>query len=94
MKTGKITIRSALASIEEADKSICLLRDKFDMEFGENAHTDLDTALVTTQSLLQEAQEELNEILIKFQNHPFRPNFPRKKKVQKSFTLSDLPLVF
>lgn len=94
MKTGKITIRSALASIKEADKSIHLIRDKYDMEWGENAHTDLDVALVHTQSLLQEAQEELNEILTKFQNCSLRPNFPRKKNIQKAFSLSDLPLVF
>jgi hypothetical protein len=94
MKTGKITIHSALTSIEEADKSICLLRDKYDMEWGENAHTDLDTALVYTQRLLQEAQEELNKILTKFQDRPLRPNFPRKKKTQQAFSLSDLPLVF
>lgn len=86
----KRNIKASIDAIEQASKEIDKVRDHFDMEWGQNAHSELDVELIHAQRQLEDAKRALDDVLTKFQGKRLRPNFPRPKKARKEYTVKDL----
>lgn len=90
----KRSVRRVIEALYEADREIERIRDHFDMEWGDNAHSDVDVQLSSAIRQMEAARKTLDGILDKFRGKSLRPNFPRKRQPAKSWGLKDLPLVF
>jgi len=88
--TGKPNIRQAIELTRQADALLEAIRDKFDMEWGDNAHTDLDIALSSAIRDLGDVRNRLDDVLLKFRGRALKPNYPRKRTPAKSVTVADL----
>lgn len=88
--TGKPNIRRAIDLLRDADAALEVIRDHFDMEWGDNAHTDLDIALSSVIRDLGDCRNKLDDVLLKFRGRALKPNYPRKRQPKKSITVKDL----
>jgi hypothetical protein len=86
----KSWLEAAKKSIDNALDDLDRIRDNFDMEWGEGAHTDLDVSLSHAIGLLNEAKAELSDTLDKFRGRKVRTSFPRKRTAKKEVTVADL----
>lgn len=70
VKPRKVDSFPIRQKIREAEETLCQasdklheIRDHYNMEWGDNAHCDLDLALTYALHRIQEAQTELNDLL-------------------------------
>jgi len=62
----KRQVREALERIDAASKALDVIRDHYNFEWGEDGGCDLDRAINHALGKLQEAQKELDDLLLRF----------------------------
>ena len=73
-KPPKKLLRYAVESIEKAKKDLESVQHHFDMVWGVNKSSTLNTDIEFTLTKLQEAKQQIEQTLAKYKGKPLNPN--------------------
>ncbi len=87
---SKSRMRKALELLNAADDQLHAIRDHFDMEWGENSHSELDTNLLHAIGKIIDAKRAVEDTLAKYKGKSVTPHFPTKRKAKPAVTVGQL----